>query len=587
MNSDCRLPRLGEIARPAFRLGLLSSIHQAHPFDFVDEYQRLFEVFAPILRRDAERLRFWEGGRTDRRRKSIQKGDWTPFQHLRDVVPPPTFTFIGFEFQSGRTIERVHDAGPTSFRFQIGDTSRLDATVPVEDFENGTLDIDALKAALLAIPTRSGFSGYGMCLSQDYPGYGPEQGGYSYDVARKYPALDAQYLYPRGWSQGYEDDPARTWILGLNWLTLVGEPFLSRMGGLAAVTRGLPPEITWQTGHDSVLFQLGERPITGQAGVDDDLLPLYFELGKRLKPSGNNTPSLEYPQHVFFTIDKQSSVDWTRRFYDGKWFEKPDVRELGYPVSFEVGEDDAVRITLQTADGYPAEALLAADELDRLLIGWSRTLADAAGLEDAPDAIVRATARNQLEIILPRPVFSEDWQLTAVLNLIDHAGFIAQPHAPVITACTVRSERFAFAPVHELQKRLGQGFEVASCAFVVAGFIWPQETDNKRFTVTFKLACALSPEAQQLLAAQFTLMNELLEKTAFDHQKNPRRQPQAARAPYRHAAKISAKRVTLTVENAPTDPQLIFHVLQRILSWRYCNNFTYDEDIQVREETLG
>lgn len=316
---------LSETARPAFRLGLLSSIHQAHPFKYVDEYQALFEVFEPILRRDAERLKFMEYPGKWRRRKSIKSEDWRPFAHLKASVPPPDFTFIGFQFQSGKTtLERVYDAGPTSFRVVITDTSWLDATVPVDAIDDGTLDVEALKRALLAIPTRSGFAGYGMCISQEYYDNGPARGSRTYYVARKFPALDAQDLRTRGWANSYDDYPTDTWILGLNWLTLVGEPFLSRMGGLAAVTEGLSPEITWQTGNDTVLFQIGDRPFTGEAGVDDALLPLYFELGARLKPSGDNKPSLTHPNLVFGSTMLQDSVDWDRRFYDGKWFERTD-----------------------------------------------------------------------------------------------------------------------------------------------------------------------------------------------------------------------------------------------------------------------
>ncbi|RCW79888.1 type VI immunity family protein [Paracoccus lutimaris] len=313
---------LSQTARPAFRLGLLSSIHQAHPFEFVDEYQRLFEVFEPILRRDAKRLKFWEEPGLIRRRKSIQKGDWTPFAHLKASVPPPDFTFVGFEFQSGKTVDDIHDAGPTSFRVRITDTSWLDATVPVDALDDGTLDVDELKAALLAIPTRSGFAGYGLCLSQDHHGTGPSQGYRTYEVARKFPAIDTQYLSSRGWANGSDDDPNRTWILGLNWLTLVGEPFLSRMGGVTSITDGLPSEITWEKGNETVLFQIGDRPITGEAGIDDALLPLYFELGARLQPPGDVTPSRKYPRPVFVNTLQNEGVDWDRRFYDRRWFKK-------------------------------------------------------------------------------------------------------------------------------------------------------------------------------------------------------------------------------------------------------------------------
>ncbi|RUS65018.1 DUF3396 domain-containing protein [Pseudorhodobacter sp. E13] len=319
-------------ARPAFRLGLLSSVEQGHPFDYVDDYHALFKVFEPILRRDAERLLMTDRNlKKPRQRKSIKTEDWTPFHYLQEKVSRARPTFIGFNFQSGQTApdgispsgwraHEVHDAGPTGFRWHVTTTSWLDATVPVADIEDGTFDIAALRAALLRLPVRSGLGGYGLCMSQDINGYGPKSNAYAaYPVAVKFPALDTTYLDKRGWLNGDDDKPEKTWILGINWLTLVGEPFLSRAGGIAALTDGLDPRIEWWQGRDTVLFQLGPRPITGQAGVDDDMLPLYRELGARLAPPGDTAPSAAHPRHLFGNRRDGVSVALERRFYGGKW----------------------------------------------------------------------------------------------------------------------------------------------------------------------------------------------------------------------------------------------------------------------------
>lgn len=319
-------------ARPAFRLGLLSSVKQGHPFDFVEEYHALFKVFEPILRRDAERLSMTDQNlKKPRRRKSIKAEDWTPFHHIHETVDHTRPTFIGFDFQMGRTApdgispsgwraKEVHDAGPTKFCWHVTDTAWLDATVPVADIVDGTLDIEALRAALLRLPVRSGLGGYGLCMSQDINGYGPKDSAHAaFPVATKFPALDIAYLDKRGWTNGSDDNPARTWILGVNWLTLIGEPFLSRAGGVAAITDGLDPRIQWWQGRDTVLFQLGSRPITGQAGVDDDLLPLYHELGARLAPPGDTAPSTTNPRNIFGNRRNVASVAYERRFYGSTW----------------------------------------------------------------------------------------------------------------------------------------------------------------------------------------------------------------------------------------------------------------------------
>ena len=59
--------------------------------------------------------------------------------------------------------------------------------------------------------------------------------------------------------------------------------------------------------------------MTGQHGVDDDLLALYFEAGRKLAPRKNGCPSVEHPRGHSFT-NEYAELLWERRFYDGEWF---------------------------------------------------------------------------------------------------------------------------------------------------------------------------------------------------------------------------------------------------------------------------
>lgn len=327
--------QLKKFSTPAFRLSLKSFWRQGHPFQYLEEYQQLFSVFEPILRRDAERLLMVEtAGVKPRRRKGIKDGDWQPFHHLRSKVlsvddPADEISewrFVGFDFQHGFNGEDRYDIGPTKFFLNVTDAVQLDAYIPAQDFETGHLDIEALKQALLALPIVTAIAGYGMCISDtlDWP-YG---GNWTLKpVAKKFPVLDICLPGNRVWRGAEDHEFKEFWLNGINWLTLVGEPILSALGGVDKITRGLNPEISWQVGKENVLFQLGPRPITGEKGVDDELLPLYFELGKRLRPLDGNYPTFpgrtQYPfGYVEDQASKELNNDWARRFYDRRWFER-------------------------------------------------------------------------------------------------------------------------------------------------------------------------------------------------------------------------------------------------------------------------
>lgn len=316
------LKELGAIASPAFRFSGQASLNDAHPLDHVDAYDRLFRVFEPVLRRDAERLMMVEkAGAKARRRSSIKTEDWQPFHHWKNVVEYDDRFWIAFDFKSGRTAQ-VFDKGPTGFRFRVARSVQIDATVPVETFADGGIDIEALKAVMLSLPVRTALAGYGMATSSYFDGY-ESPFALLEPAARKFPAIDLCPSPRRSWFSDSDDNIKRNWVSGINWLTLVGEPYLTALGGIEAIARGLPPEIAVSASGDKVLFQLGSHPITGESGRDDALLPLYHALGRKLQPIADGTPSKAFPRGPVFGDPKpDESLRWERRFYDGHWFER-------------------------------------------------------------------------------------------------------------------------------------------------------------------------------------------------------------------------------------------------------------------------
>jgi Protein of unknown function (DUF3396) len=306
---------VSSFAAPAFRLAVLSPLEQAHPFQFHDAYCALFDSFRPILEQFSDRLNMIERpGAEPRRRKSIKPDDWRPFEHMRSVIPPDDGHFIGFAFLSG-----AQNKGPASFRFSVTGCVQLDVTIPVSAWLNGALDLERVKSALAQLPFGTGLCGYGLSLSED-AGKHSQANENLVKAAVRYPALDVARNYLRSWNGSIEYDQRAYWLAGINWLTFVGQPFLSALGGVEEISRGLPSQIAVAKTASGVMFQLGDRPVTGEKNVDDDLLPLYHALGRKLQPPGNGHPSEQNRRRSVFGDKLDVSLKWERRFYDGKWF---------------------------------------------------------------------------------------------------------------------------------------------------------------------------------------------------------------------------------------------------------------------------
>lgn len=311
--------RVSQYSRPAFRLSILSSYERAHPFIHGEAWQALFDCFSPILKNRCDRLLMIEKpGGSPRRRKSIIATDWRPFDHMRSVIPADDGHWIGFWFQSGgNTADGYVDYGPTLFNFWVGTIVQADITIPVDALPH--LDMEAVRKALCAIPYGTAVGGYGLSLSEAINnGSMDEFAENLIPIARKFPALDICHNGFRYWFADYEYDLSTYWLAGVNWLTGVGEPFLSALGGAAALKDGLPPGIRAEEGNRSMLFQLGARPVTGQAGTADGDLSLFHALGARLKPRGWGWPSEKKPPNrIFGEGHDTESLAWFRRFYDG------------------------------------------------------------------------------------------------------------------------------------------------------------------------------------------------------------------------------------------------------------------------------
>lgn len=101
---------------------------------------------------------------------------------------------------------------------------------------------------------------------------------------------------------------ARDHIKGVNWLTLLGDEFVRRLGGLPALRSRLSAAVALHpAAHGSAVVQAGRVPSWGDTQKGDDL-SLYQEVARVLRP----VCLQEHPP--FESFGAEGTKQWLRRF---------------------------------------------------------------------------------------------------------------------------------------------------------------------------------------------------------------------------------------------------------------------------------
>lgn len=118
----------------------------------------------------------------------------------------------------------------------------------------------------------------------------------------RYPGVDAYNLRPTARSIG-------TRARGAYWLTFLGHPLLSQLGGTDSLRQRLPSSISLHPmGDERLMVSLGEWPRTGDPATPDDLSP-YRALARVLEPS-------LYQERTPWLVDASFERRWLRRFLE-------------------------------------------------------------------------------------------------------------------------------------------------------------------------------------------------------------------------------------------------------------------------------
>ncbi len=78
-----------------------------------------------------------------------------------------------------------------------------------------------------------------------------------------------------------EEKPA---IKGINWLTILGETWVTKLGGATALRARLSNEIAFHPYAGGVVIQAGDKPLFGDVNASEPM-PRYEEVARALKPT--------------------------------------------------------------------------------------------------------------------------------------------------------------------------------------------------------------------------------------------------------------------------------------------------------------
>ena len=118
---------------------------------------------------------------------------------------------------------------------------------------------------------------------------------------------------------GYKIWRAKHGIRDTNWLTLVTDELLKKVGGIADVRNKLSSRVVLHEVREGWLFQAGERPLVGGPGYEADDFGAYAEVARALAPCRDRVIGWD-----------EDTLRWMQRF-DALPPSRPSVQELEVP----------------------------------------------------------------------------------------------------------------------------------------------------------------------------------------------------------------------------------------------------------------
>lgn len=154
----------------------------------------------------------------------------------------------------------------------------------------------------------SGYAGLSFVLPYEFHRMFP----YEYKLAQRFPGVMVDSI------GSLEGDGAAISLKGACWYTILGNPWLEKLGGADKLTHRLKstPEIELLPYNGGLILKAGALPPGLGETQTEELPPLLVKINQIIKPARfNASRSLHfYSEHKNFQFDKESTMKWYRRF---------------------------------------------------------------------------------------------------------------------------------------------------------------------------------------------------------------------------------------------------------------------------------
>lgn len=286
-DGDCRV-----------RLAFVVRIYFQHFRSDAEGVRHFFNTVLPLIR---DRVHFFDVDGKNRPKK-ITPAAFSLLDKWVALEDANTRDIWGLELESGRT---RYDRSDLAFRFfsmYIG-SGVLMLYMPVESM------LDPGPEALIALIARAtaelrllhGTAGFGVNIDPGYPSQYEEFAVYG--LSRRYRGIE---LDEPDWFSSY----AAQGIPYVNWLTLLGEDCLSRLGGREALAPLADADVRLHPLSHGMLIQAGAMPSFGDVNRGETL-EAYRKVGRFLAPLRVKSGRIERYNGVG---GQENTQDWLARF---------------------------------------------------------------------------------------------------------------------------------------------------------------------------------------------------------------------------------------------------------------------------------
>lgn len=287
------------------RIGLLVTLYfrGAHENDV---RQNIMTLLADYLRQCGDRLR-WTTIPPKFTWARVKGNLLTEFrERLFSTPADASWEFIahGGAVHDEASDYRVEALGLAEWKDRIEHLSYFTALFPIEFFTDNQEDSFVATVARWVREVKP-IHGYGgLAIIESLANATRERHEQTvYSIAQQFPGLEVDYptVHSMNCAKG---------IKGINWLTILSEPFVAQLGGISTLQTHFGDQFTIYPYSGGVIIQAGPQP---QMGSGNECPDLYIKLNTILRPirASNGHPFHHYGTNRF---DLDRSNEWLQRF---------------------------------------------------------------------------------------------------------------------------------------------------------------------------------------------------------------------------------------------------------------------------------